>query len=92
MRRTYKAITRLLAALLRRERARFDGLSATDADALVEASIRFSLEGRVARRWWNILGGHVATMFHLPIILPSDLVDAPTSSAVAAPMGLRVVR
>lgn len=92
MRRTYKAITRLIAALLRRERARFDGITATDADELIEASIRFQLEGRIARRWWNILGGHVATMFHLPIIVPTDLIEAPTSSAVAAPVGLRIVR
>jgi hypothetical protein len=92
VRRTYKAITRLIAAILRRERARLDGFAATDADALVEASIRFQLEGRIARRWLSILGGHVGSMFRITLNLPSDLIEAPTSSAVAAPMGLRIVR
>lgn len=92
--RILKAIRKLTAALLRRERARLAGLTAKTPDELVEAATLFGLETRIARRWWSILGGHVATFFRLPIVLPSDLVElsAAPCAAAPAPVGLRIVR
>lgn len=92
--RILKAIRKLTAALLRRERARFAGLTAKTPDELVEAATLFGLETRIARRWWSILGGHVATFFRLPLVLPSDLVElsAAPCAAPSAPVALRIVR
>ena len=89
-----KALKRLCAALWRREKARLAVFRATDADALIEASIVFGVESRIVRRWTSVLGGRLGLFFHLPLTFPTDLVDHQPAPAAAtpAPVALRLVR